>query len=72
MGGNISAGNLAKGLVLPFEASRVVVAADPDRAGEQAARAAALRWSAEGRVVQIARPTGNGDFNDMVRGAVHG
>jgi putative DNA primase/helicase len=68
----ISAGNLAKGLVLPSDARRVVVAADPDKAGEQAARAAALRWSAEGRVVQIARPTGNGDFNDMVRGAVHG
>ena len=63
----LSAGNLAKGLALPSEAVRVVVAADPDQAGEHAARAAAQRWSVEGRTVQIARPTGSGDFNDMIR-----
>lgn len=62
----ISAGNLAKGLVLPPDPRSVVIAADPDDAGEQAARAAALRWSAEGRMVQIARPTGSGDFNDVL------
>jgi putative DNA primase/helicase len=64
----ISCGNMAKGLVLPPEARRVLIAADPDIAGEQAAQAAALRWSAEGRRVEIARPRrGRGDFNDMIR-----
>ena len=62
----ISAGNLAKGLLLPRDARSVVVAADPDLAGEQAATAAALRWSAEGRTVRIARPDGPGDFNDLL------
>lgn len=63
----VSAGNMAKGLVLPAEARRVVIAADPDEPGEQAARAAALRWQAEGREVQIMRPTGAGDFNDLLQ-----
>ena len=64
----ISAGNLEKALVLPPEVRRLVIAADPDKAGEQAARAAALRWSAEGRQVEIARPRrGSGDFNDVIR-----
>jgi putative DNA primase/helicase len=69
----ISAGNMAKGLLLPPEARSVVIAADPDQAGERAATAAALRWSAEGRTVQIARPTGRGDFNDLLlaREATH-
>ena len=62
----ISAGNLAKGLLLPPEARGVVIAADPDQAGDRAARAAALRWSVEDRTVQIARPTGRGDFNDLL------
>jgi phage/plasmid primase-like uncharacterized protein len=62
----ISAGNLANGLVLPQEVRSVVIAADPDDAGERAARAAAVRWSAEGRMVQIARPQGASDFNDLL------
>ena len=62
----ISAGNLAKGLVLPPEARRVCIAADPDRPGREAARAAWLRWRAEGRDVTIATPTGEGDFNDVL------
>lgn len=63
----ISAGNLAKGLVLPPEASRVVIAADPDPAGRTAARDAWLRWHGEGRAVQIATPDGSSDFNDLLR-----
>jgi phage/plasmid primase-like uncharacterized protein len=63
----VNAGNLAKGLVLPPEASRLVIAADPDRAGRTAARDAWLRWRAEGRNVQIATPDGVGDFNDLLR-----
>ena len=62
----ISAGNLERGLVLPPEVRRVVVALDPDGPGERAARAAAARWLAEGRAVRIARPVGPGDFNDVL------
>ena len=62
----LSAGNLAQGLLLPLEARSIVIAADPDPAGERAATAAALRWSTERRTVQIARPTGGGDFNDLL------
>jgi phage/plasmid primase-like uncharacterized protein len=62
----ISAGNLAKGLVLPAEARRVVIAADPDDAGRKAAREAWLRWRAEGREVSIALPDGTGDFADLL------
>jgi putative DNA primase/helicase len=63
----ISAGNLASGLVLPPEVSAVLIAADPDPPGEKAAQDAAKRWQAEGRRVRIARPTGKGDFNDLLR-----
>jgi putative DNA primase/helicase len=62
----ISAGNLAKALVLPPEVSRVVIAADRDDAGRDAARDAWFRWTAEGRKVQIATPNGSGDFNDLL------
>jgi phage/plasmid primase-like uncharacterized protein len=62
----VSAGNMAKGLVLPPEAGCVVIAADPDAAGRVAARDAWLRWHAEGREVQIATPDGTGDFNDLL------
>jgi phage/plasmid primase-like uncharacterized protein len=63
----ISAGNMAKGLVLPPEARRVVIAADPDTAGRNAARDAWIRWRGEGRDVKIATPNGSGDFNDLFR-----
>lgn len=69
---SISAGNLAKGLVLPPEVRSVIVAADPDSEGERAAVSAALRWRAEGRGVRIARPTGDGDFNDVLRSRGNG
>ena len=72
----LSAGNLAHRLILPAEVRHVVIAADPDAPGEKAARAAARRWAAEGRAVQIARPDGPGDFNVLLQShqaeAAHG
>jgi phage/plasmid primase-like uncharacterized protein len=70
----ISAGNLGRGLVLPPEARSVVIAADPDKAGAEAARGAWQRWRADGRCVRIATPDVSGDFNDllMAREARHG
>jgi phage/plasmid primase-like uncharacterized protein len=61
----ISAGNLAKGLRLPLEVRRVIIAMDPDDAGRKAARAAWRRWTDEGREVRIAEPSGSDDFNAM-------
>jgi len=63
----ISAGNLGRGLILPPEVRRVVIAVDPDPPGEAAARDAADRWQGLGVVVQLARPVGEGDFNDVLR-----
>lgn len=63
----ISAGNMGRGLVLPPGAQRVVIAADPDKAGRSAARDAWLRWRTEGRDVRIAVPDGDRDFNDLLR-----
>lgn len=70
-----SAGNLARGLVPPPEVRSVVIAADHDavdpqgrKPGQDAARAATLRWHAEGRHVRIAMPDIEGhDFNDVLR-----
>jgi phage/plasmid primase-like uncharacterized protein len=62
----ISAGNLAKALVLPPDARRVVIAADPDDAGRKAARDAWTRWTAEGREVRVALPNGANDFNGLL------
>lgn len=62
----LSAGNLAKGLVLPAEARRVAIARDPDQAGREAANAAWKRFRAEGRDVTIITPNGAGDFNDVL------
>jgi putative DNA primase/helicase len=62
----ISAGNLASGLVLPPNVRSVIIAADPDKAGANAAREAWQRWTDEGRTVRIATPDGPGDFNDLL------
>lgn len=66
----VSAGNLAKGLELPSVVRRVVIAVDPDLPGETAAREAADRWGRAGLRVQLAHPTGGGDFNDTLRARV--
>ena len=63
----INAGNLGKGLILPPEVQRVVIAADHDKPGIEAAEAAARRWKAEGRAVRIVRPDKPGDdFADVL------
>jgi putative DNA primase/helicase len=64
----LSAGGI-RALVLPPEASRVVIAADHDASGvgQNAALDAAARWLAEGRRVHIAMPPKPGaDFNDVL------
>jgi putative DNA primase/helicase len=69
----ISAGNLAKTLILPPEVRSVMIAADPDPPGMRAANAAAERWRAEGRRVHIATPNKPGcDFNNLLCGASNG
>lgn len=62
----LSAGNLARAVVLPSEARRVCIATDPDLPGREASRAAWMRLRAGGRDVTIASPTGPGDFNDRL------
>ena len=62
-----------RSLVLPPEATHVVICADNDanRTGERAAHDAAARWLAEGRRVRIAMPPEPGvDFNDVLSGRV--
>ncbi len=56
-----------RNLVLPEIVREVTIAADPDPVGLIAARAAARRWQAEGRLVTIARPPLGRDFNDLLR-----
>ena len=55
-----------RAVVLPNCAREVVILADADDAGEEAARDAAIRWKREGRHVRIARPKWGLDFNDML------
>ena len=66
----LSAGGI-KNLVLPPEATSVVVCADHDATGtgERAARDAAARWFAEGRRVRVAiPPEPDTDFADLLLG----
>ena len=66
----LSAGGI-KNLLLPPEATQVIVCADHDAngVGERAARAATARWLAEGRRVRIAMPPERGsDFNNVLTG----
>lgn len=61
----LSTSGIAK-LVLPDDVSEVVIAADHDCAGLNAANKAAHRWTLEARIVRIAKPPVEGwDFNDM-------
>jgi putative DNA primase/helicase len=58
-------------LVLPPIVGHVIILADNDKngAGERAARTAAARWLAEGRLVRISMPPEPGsDFNDVLLG----
>jgi putative DNA primase/helicase len=56
-------------LVLPRDATEIIIAIDPDPVGVMKAHAAARRWLEEGRRVSIARPPLGLDFNDLVRRA---
>ena len=55
-----------RALVLPDAVREVIVLADGDPPGEQAAAAAAQRWAREGRRVRIARAPHGKDFNDLL------
>ncbi len=55
-----------RSVILPPEVETVVVAADGDEGGEEAAQAAARRFIAEDRKVKIARPPQGMDFNDLL------
>lgn len=62
----ISAGNLARSMILPAEIRNVTIAADADEPGLRAAEAALRRWRAEGRTVRIVKAAIYGrDFNDL-------
>ncbi len=56
-----------KAVRLPPEARKLIIAADGDQPGEDAAMIAADRIVAEGRRVKIARPPWGLDFNDLLR-----
>jgi len=56
-----------KAIELPAEVRTVVIIADPDPAGENAARVAAMRLTCDSRKVRIARPPDGLDFNDLLR-----
>ncbi len=67
----ISAGNMARSLMLPASVLSVVIAVDNDAPGQAAAREAWRRWTREGRQVRFATPRGNGrDFADIAMGGV--
>lgn len=66
----MGAGNLPR-LVLPAEATRIVIAVDNDASGigEQKAREAARKWVGQGRRVRLLIPAARDtDFNDLVAG----
>ena len=56
-----------KAVRLPPEVETVIIAADGDDPGEEAAQEAARRFIAEGRTVKIARPPVGFDFNDLIQ-----
>jgi phage/plasmid primase-like uncharacterized protein len=56
------------GLVIPTRVHRIVILADGDEPGEEAAQTAAVRWCHEGREVRVARPPRGCDFNDLLLG----
>ena len=55
-----------RNLEIPEQVKDVVVLADADLPGEEAAQYAARRWVREGRRVRIARPPKGQDFNDLL------
>lgn len=64
----VSAGNLGEAMALPPAVREVLIAADADAPGREAARQASRRWKAEGRAVRVAMPDREGaDFNDVLK-----
>jgi hypothetical protein len=61
----LSAKNLPQ-VNIPESAREVIIAADADEAGEQAAQAAARRFYFEGHKVRISKPRSANDFNDRL------
>jgi len=57
-----------RSLVVPPEVREIVIAADGDRPGVEAAEVAADRWTGEGRTVRIARAPDGFDFADVIAG----
>jgi putative DNA primase/helicase len=66
----LSTGGL-RALDLPPHVKEVIILADADRPGEEAAQYAATRWVREGRRVRIARPPQGRDFNDLLLDCNH-
>lgn len=62
----LSAGGMKK-LLLPSDVREVLIAADADEVGLDAAEEAASCWHAEGRKVRIVKPPEGLDFNDLAR-----
>jgi putative DNA primase/helicase len=60
-----------RNLELPAHVKEVVILADADRPGEEAAQYAATRWVRQGRRVRIARPPQGKDFNDLLLDGNH-
>jgi hypothetical protein len=61
----ISAGNLPH-VELPEIVREVVIAADSDQSGVAAATQAARTFRRAGRTVRVVKPSGCGDFNDLL------
>jgi hypothetical protein len=57
-----------RGIVLPEIVDELLILADGDMSGEEAALAAAARFEREGRVVRIAKAPAGADFNDVLQG----
>ena len=55
-----------RNLEIPEHVKEVIILADADLPGEEAAQYAARRWVCEGRRVRIARPPKGQDFNDLL------
>jgi putative DNA primase/helicase len=60
-----------RNLELPAHVKEVIILADADRPGEEAAQYSATRWVREGRRVRIARPPQGKDFNDLLLDGNH-
>jgi hypothetical protein len=56
-----------KNVILPPSVKSVIILADGDTPGDEAARISARRWLREGRMVKIARAPSGKDFNNVLQ-----